>query len=275
MVSLGGERGAERALTTGFGNWVGGGGVCWLNEREVLFSAIVDGMNTFMAVDVNGGAPRRLIHNIPMWNVAASPDGSQITFVSNKSGSNQIWIADASGANARQVTKAGSVGKPSFTADGKSIVYVTADETQYAWRVPVDGSKEPERITDVPTNRAQFSPDGRWLLLRLRSKEPNVPLWRTAVRAAAGGPLRYFDSPRYGGRPVTQWHPAGGAFVYVDNKDGVGNIWMQKVDGSAPEQVTFFTTGDIFAFDIARDGKRLVVARGETTSDAVLIRNFR
>lgn len=270
-----GRNGTTRALTTGFGNWAGD--VRWLNDGEVLFTARAGGMPTLLVADSKGGTPRRLFHNMPVWGATVSPDGSLIAFVSDHSGTNQIWIADANGANPRQVTHGGRVGYPVFTPDGKSIIYLSFSETQYAWRVPVDGSSPPVRLTNVPTSRVQVSPDGRFLLARLRSKEPNVPLWRTAVLPIDGkGAPRYFDVPRYGSRPILlQWHPNGRAIVYIDFKNGVGNIWMQDLDGSEPRPLTFFESGDIFEFDLSRDGKRLALARGESLRDAVLIRNFR
>ena len=47
------------------------------------------------------------------------------------------------------------------------------------------------------------------------------------------------------------------------------------MNGGAPRQVTFFESGDIYAFDVARDGKRVVLSRGQSTRDAVLIKDWR
>jgi len=263
------------ALTSGFGNWVGGAGVRWLSDREVLFSGHERGANTFFVVDAKGGTPRRLIHNMPVWHPVVSPDGSRIAFMSDHTDSHQIWIADRNGANPRQITRGPRAGFPSFLPDGRSLVYLSTDASQYAWRVPVDGSSPPVQVTTVPTSRAVVSPDGKWLLCRLRSREPNVPLWRTAIVPLAGGAPRFFDVPRDVGPPLLQWHPDGRSFFYVDLIGGNANIWQQDAAGGTPRQRTFFDSGDIFSFDLARDGKRLAVARGESQRDAVLIRDFR
>jgi Tol biopolymer transport system component len=161
--------------------------------------------------------------------------------------------------------------------DGRSIVYLTNGASQFAWRVSIDGPGQPVRVTNTPTSRPSVSPDGKWLLCRLRSTEPNKPLWRTAIVALDGSAaVRFYDGPRFGGPPILlQWHPNGRAFLYVDFAGGVSNIWMQDVAGGEPRQLTRFESGDIFAFDIARDGKRIVFSGGETTRDAVLIRDFR
>jgi len=55
---------------------------------------------------------------------------------------------------------------------------------------------------------------------------------------------------------------------------GVTNLWMQPLDGGPPKQLTNFASESFFALDWSRDGK-LVYGRGETTSDAVLISDFR
>jgi Tol biopolymer transport system component/predicted Ser/Thr protein kinase len=267
--------GELNALTSGVGNWVGGGGVRWLSDHEVLYSTIVDGVNTFLAVGTDGGTPRRLVHNMTMWDLAVSPDGKRIVFISDKNGSNQVWIADSSGANARPLTDRGSSNSPSFTPDGSAVVYVRQDAGQFIWRVPVTGG-EPVALTNVPANRPSVSPDGKWLLCRLRSTVPGVPLWRTALIPLDGkGSTRYFEAPRYGAPPMLQWHPDGRSILYVDMKNNVSNIWQQDLDGGAPRQLTNLDSGDVFSYAIARDGKRLAIARGEWTRDAVLVRNFR
>lgn len=54
-----------------------------------------------------------------------SPDGTRIAFASSRTGSYEIWIADADGTNARQLTNAPNspAGSPRFSPDGKLIIY--------------------------------------------------------------------------------------------------------------------------------------------------------
>jgi hypothetical protein len=47
------------------------------------------------------------------------------------------------------------------------------------------------------------------------------------------------------------------------------------VDGGKPKQLTDFTMGQISSFDLARDGKPTLFARGMTNRDVVLITGFR
>ena len=54
-----------------------------------------------------------------------SPDERQITFESNRSGSNEIWVSDADGSNAVQLSSFGirQTGSPHWAPDGKRIAF--------------------------------------------------------------------------------------------------------------------------------------------------------
>ena len=83
-------------------------------------------------VPVLGGSPRQLTHEAskdgdtnqrPRW----SPDSKQIFFVSNRSGSSQIWVMNADGSDARQVTKfAAEADGILVSPDGKKIVFLSS-----------------------------------------------------------------------------------------------------------------------------------------------------
>jgi Tol biopolymer transport system component/predicted Ser/Thr protein kinase len=268
-----------RALTSGIGNRIGGGGggVQWLNESEVLYSARApEGVGTVMAVGAEGGPSRRLVHNMSLWNASPTPDGKRIVFVSDRGGSSQIWVSDLNGANARQVTTTGTAGWPSVTPDGRTLIYLRQDSQQLVWRQPFDGAGEAVAVTDVPTSRPMVSPDGKWLLCRLRSRDKSTALWRTAIVAMDGSaPPRYYDAPHHGGPPTFHWMPDGRSFLFIDWADGIANLWLQDVAGGAARQVTSFESGEIYSFDIASDGKRVALSRGDSKKDAVLIRDWR
>ena len=140
------------------------------------------------------------------------------------------------------------------------------------WRVSTDGGA-PERVTAKLYSGPEVSPDGQWLAY-------------TFVDNAAGRRARFAIAPANGveGEPSKvfdyavpsaaglEWTPDGSGLSYAAASAGVGQIWVQPVAGGAPKQITAFRNSTINSFRWSPDGKQIVLSRGNTSSDAVLIR---
>ena len=96
----------------------------------------------------------------PQW----SPDGKWIAFVSDRTGREEIWIADELGNNSKKISDA-DCDKSSllWAPDSKSMLWTGSDHSLR--RVDVESGK-----TDVlassdtgPIGTPQFSPDGKWV----------------------------------------------------------------------------------------------------------------
>jgi Tol biopolymer transport system component len=72
-----------------------------------------------------------------------------------------------------------------------------------------------------------------------------------------------------------RWAPNGKSITYIDNKEGVSNIWSAPLDGTAPKQITDFKTDTIFSFDWSPDGKQLACSRGVESTDVILLRDLK
>jgi Tol biopolymer transport system component len=71
------------------------------------------------------------------------------------------------------------------------------------------------------------------------------------------------------------WSRDGRAIVYARERDGVGNLWSQPLAGGEPRQLSRFEADNIDAFAFSPDGKQVALSRGESSSDVVLITDFR
>ena len=100
----------------------------------------------------------------PAW----SPDGSRIAFTGYRSGGAAIWVMNADGSGARQVTMIGAYGDyfPSWSADGKWLAFQRSYmTTTQVGIVSVDGGAP--RLLQLPGNAYSpaWSPDGERIAL--------------------------------------------------------------------------------------------------------------
>jgi Tol biopolymer transport system component len=202
-----------------------------------------------------------------------SPDGRYISFLSDRTGSIHIWRMDIDGANPKQLTSSPLEYwglRPDFSPDGKWIVYAKRGAERGIWKVPIEGG-DPVRLTDADAYFPVISPDGRSIAYSYQdSKE--TPTHGIAIMELEGErPLTRLDvTTRF-----LRWAADGRSLLYTKDTDGVVNIWSQPIAGGTPRQITHFKSDFIFAFDLSRDGKKLVMERGHETSDVVLIRDLR
>jgi serine/threonine protein kinase/Tol biopolymer transport system component len=116
-----------------------------------------------------------------------SPDNRWIAFVTDRSGKDEVWIADfPSGEHPRALSREGG-SLPQWSAGGKELVYVTEDKRLVA--VPFDGgvAGTPELLFRVdhlldidrfvmPTANVYVpTGDGKRFLVAERTHDPNLP----------------------------------------------------------------------------------------------------
>jgi len=100
------------------------------------------------------------------------------------------------------------------------------------------------------------------------SKQP----WKNGVMSLKSGELlETYD----GLRIVGGWSKDSKSLVVVRDADHRSNLWLQPITGGEPRQLTNFENGQIRAFAISSDFRRIAVSRGNPSAEAVLISNFR
>jgi Tol biopolymer transport system component len=261
-----------RALTTGLWNCFGASGVRWVPGGRILYTVCGAG-STLNVIDPVTADSRQIGRLNRTWQPAVSPDGQHIAFVSDRSGPEEIWVCDINGNDVRQLTHKGPARFPCWSPDSKSVYFNTQGTDQVVWRVTIDGKAE--QVVKYPTNSPDISPDGRFLLLRVRSSDPKTQLWRTAiVPVSSPDSPRFLPVPRNGGPPRAQWINST-SFAYLDYIGGISNLWSENADGGAARQITRFDSGEILSYDVSRDGRYIAMSHGEHVNDIVLIRDFR
>jgi serine/threonine protein kinase/Tol biopolymer transport system component len=221
-------------------------------------------------IDATGAAPRPLTDDNVSFDPSISADGKTIVFASEIAGPPHLYAVDADGSNRRQITRGAGEIAPTLSDDGRTLVYRSGLDTSL-WTMPLAGGA-PRKITDKANGSGVISPDGVHVAyLEWRREGERSVSHLVVVPLAGGAPL--LDVPWTASGDL-RWHPNGKDLTYRRSVDGTAQIFAQPVQGGEPRQLTRLKGGFINGYDWLPDGK-LVMARGTTRSDVVLISNFR
>jgi Tol biopolymer transport system component len=229
-------------------------------------------------VDRDGKNRRQLTHTN---NSASFPSvtasGNRIVFakVNRASSVFNIWVTDPDGKNSRQIT-AGAPSKwwAEISSDGKWLTYYSRDG---AWKMPLNGGNPV--ILRVGANPPVISPDGRWVAFETQDiKNDQIEIVALDGNAQPRF-LPFINEPQVPEiadiGPVIRWTADGRNITYVRTLNGVSNLWAQPIDGTSAKQLTHFDSMIICDHDWSRDGKYLVIARGNFSRDAVMLTDLR
>jgi Tol biopolymer transport system component len=172
------------------------------------------------------------------WQWAWSPDGSQISFMSDQDGIVKLYVRPLSGPEPFAVGVAPDPDAPMrWSPDGGSIAYVSGQ----------DGNSE-IYVADVATRTARnvsqdllqsfdprWSPTGSYLAYTVRGDETQYQdLYIVAL--SGGPPVNVTNDTAQS--PGGTWSPDGSRFVFVTNRDGNDEIYVADADGRNPVRLT-------------------------------------
>ncbi len=130
---------------------------------------------------------------------------------------------------------------PTWSPDGKELIYVSNPETTYGtgglWRrsLAADAQPVPIRIEETSWKaRPAWSPDGKRVAYSSYAGRQWHQIWVTT--AASGGdplPLSFGEFDATGVR----WSPDGSRLAFISNKSGSTEIWLQEVWGGAQRKL--------------------------------------
>ena len=241
-----------------------------------------------------------------------TPNG-KIIYTAAVARSKTVWIMDADGGNARELTPPGAYETtPSVTGDGRFVVFDSdRSGSLEIWRANIDGS-EPKQLTTCGRNsQPNATPDGKWVVYKSNCDSAGG-LWRVSIEGGQPAQLtdqtawwpwvspdgkwvacQYLNSeakttlaviPIEGGPPVKVFAiPPQANFRYgirwtadgkaITYRDWGKGLWSQSLEGGPPQIIQGLPEEKIYSNGWSRDGKLFAFTRGTEMRDVVLISN--
>lgn len=251
--------------------------VTWAPSGRLLYVSRESGNEDIWIVNADGSGRKRLTTDpgIEAFPTVAS-DQRTLIFVSLRSGVPHIFKMNIDGGDQAQLTNGTGEWAPVASPTEPTFLFQASNDRGIL-KMNLDGSGQ-TRLTDFYSYLVAFSPDGTRVALSYWDDKTKPEQLRQAIIDLKSGEQKLLPgfpktAIRQNSDVILKWSPDGKSVAYIDDRDGVSNIWRQPVDGGPPQQITNFNDSYIYAFDWSRDG-RLATARGTFTFDVVLITNF-
>jgi Tol biopolymer transport system component len=158
-----------------------------------------------------------------------SPDGKRIVFVSDRSGSDEIYICNADGSNLLRLTDLGDAkapGVPRWSPDGQKIAFDSLLRGHTAVFVIQANGGPPHPLTDQASDNLNpsWSHDGKWIYFT-SNRSGQWQIWKTSNQ---GGEV--LQLTRQGG--FSGFESSDGKSIYYAKTASEPDIWrLQLKDG--------------------------------------------
>jgi TolB protein len=162
---------------------------------------------------------------------------SRIAFISDRTGSSELWVMDWNGDNQKQLTKHNSLAlAPSWSPDGKHLVftsYLRGNPALYLL-TPQEGYLKLLWDKGGVNSSASISPDGRTVAFA-SSQEGNVDIYTIPIE---GGDAQRLTTAR-GIDTQPSWAPNGRQIAFTSSRSGSPQLYQMDADGSNVRRVSF------------------------------------
>jgi Tol biopolymer transport system component len=240
--------------------------------RQASFTSPTSELGVFSTVQHSWTPlPLPKAHNQePIWD----PGKRLLAFISDRAGSNDLWIYDAKETRLVQVTSGPEdEANPAWSPDGSTVAFTRKVTSSHVFV----GDPRTYARTQITSGEARDqsprgSPDGRWVAFfrKLPPTGKGPAPAQLCVIPAAGGAVNVLDTGGLlptSGEWMCAWSPDAANLVFAAD-DGTGNVDLYRMprDGGHPDRITITPGLDVIP-DWSPDGKEIAYTRlagGET-----------
>ncbi len=245
--------------------------VGWTADGRIIFSAVVNKVESIFVVDAGGSNQRQITKGDDgLWLApSVSSDGRSILYASTRTGRKQLWRVDMDGQNLAYLTNFNDLQtiRGKLLSDNQSVIFqgYGRGPSGLLYFQHADGSLT--NLTDKDVDYWDISPDEK--MLAYVARDPDSRRGKLFIRRLDDSKiLQSFDAEI---SRETHWTRDGKTVTYVVNAGDQSEIYNQSVSGGQPKLLARFSGERIYWFDWSMDGKKLAIAKGKDINDIVLM----
>ncbi|GAL88427.1 S41 family peptidase [Jejuia pallidilutea] len=227
--------------------------------------------------NINGENPKRLtVHEAydtkPVW----SADGTSIAFISERFGNNDVYVMPATGGAPKRITyHSTSDIVTDYTPEGNILFSTRRNfvqvEREYETHIVNEDGGTPRRFLDATGFDAALSPNGKFVVFvrgscRLEREAYRGPanrdVWLYNIKKDSYTKLTDYDGNDF----YPQWGD-NNTIYFQSSRTGKYNVHKLTINDAGDKQgtisqITNFTDIGIFSFQVSKNGKDIVLTKG-------------
>jgi Tol biopolymer transport system component len=200
--------------------------------KHLAFSKVLYDVNVWrLNADGRGEAAVLIDSRLPDIGAQYSPDGRRIVFQSTRSGTDDLWICDANGANAVRLVEGwgSAIGNPKWSPDGRHIAFEWHPGGKAEIYVIAVGGGAPQKLVanGDQNSMPSWSRDGQFVYFSVNP----------------GGARRIYKVPAAGGAAISirqdaglapAESPDGRSLYFFRDTPTNGEVWRQSLRDGGP-----------------------------------------
>ena len=271
---------APREISPNTGPPQGYLGAAWTAKGNVLYGYYSSGQVGMGRINPSSGESEDVSGSLAAGvGPSACGNSGSLVFMTKQG----LMHANDDGGNLTQLTSNRDDIFPACSPDDKTVFFDrSANGQTRLWRVGTDG-KNATQFADKGYIEPAISPDGKRVAVIDWADTPHLEL---IILDASSGAVRssylvgHSQSVNQGQSRLV-WTPDGRGVVYIvtDAVSNTSNLWEQPVGAPGKKvepakQITKFNSLLIWSMAFSADRKQLLLARGRSLSDAVMLSHF-
>lgn len=210
--------------------------------QQIIFELLGD----IYEMPITGGAATRITEGMGYDSMPrVSPDGKWITFISDRGGDDNLWVAKRDGTKPRKLSgeKYSRLVAPAWSPDSQYVAMTVGGRKTSIKMFHVNGGKGLTLTSDDKANPASgvglaFSPDGKHIYYTARSQGRGMPAGQIARFDRETGEVDSVSQGEGGGvKPLVS--PDGKTLVYLSRKETKTGIRVRDLISGADRMIAW------------------------------------